>query len=178
MNDFWRNKPDFWRNKTKDNEIYLSQAKEIRADLNYFRMEFGAKNFADIGGYEGRIGIGKSFDIHNGFDLTKNWNEQKFPKNIDVCFTSLTLICFPPDEAAKIIRKMIEKSKMGIYLFEEKAGVNIDNGGKISDEYGGKWAYDWFEVLKDLKKDYEFNSWILSSVVNPRWVRIFITKSR
>lgn len=169
--NFWENKPDFWDNKTRDNKVYEDQKFELITDINHLIDRFGIKRVADVGGYKG--GLCDSFpgveyvnlDIHNGFDITQDWVAQGFedkPKTL--CFTSLTLICFPPDDVQHIINQMLKFSSDLIYLFEEIRPEN-DHCEQISSEYGGKWAYYW---TKFFSKGHA----LAHSKVGPKWARI------
>lgn len=162
---FWAEKPEFWKNKTDGNTLYAAQRKEVRADLFEIAKQYRAKSFADIGGYDGRIGMGKSYDIIDGFDLTKDWEKQKF-KRVDICFTSLVLVAFPPAMVRHIIYQMYKNTHKGIYLFEEAFDpLKYKDGDQVSEHYGGKWAYDWSKMFPGAD--------INVSTVNDRWVKIW-----
>lgn len=163
--NFWVEKPEFWKAKLNNNEVYARQRMEVRKDLFDIASQKRAKTFADIGGYDGRMGMGKVYDIQSGFDLTQDWDKQKF-KPVDICFTSLTLICFSPEQVRHIMYQMYKHTRIGIYMFEEQMNPEKhSHEEKISDEYGGKWAYDWGRMFPEAQ--------INVSEVNDRWIKIW-----
>lgn len=180
--NFWEEKREFWRNKTVGNQIYLKQAYEVRRDLRKIAAMVPHKDvsFLDVGGYDGRIGVGDVIDFYNGFDLTKDWKSQwesidthsHKPRNLkekyNVTFTSLTLIAFPPDQVQFILSQMKEITTDYIYLFEEdRIG---DARVQVNTDYGGKWQYDWMAELTKAGFQVYPGSFEPSNV-NGRWVR-------
>lgn len=171
MNDYWKEKPDFWDNRTRDHKKYEDQKFELIMDINHLIDQFGIKRVVDVCGYKG--GLRDSFpgveyvnlDVVEGFDVTKDWVDQGFeskPKTL--CFESLSLICFPPEQAQFIVDQMLNYSSDLIYLFEE-IRPECDHGEKISDDYGGKWAYHWTKLFSK-------GHALAHSEVGEKWARI------
>lgn len=181
---FWEEKKDFWRNKTLGNQIYMKQAEEVRRDLKKIEKLVAARDvtYLDVGGYDGRIGVGDVIDIFNGFDITKDWKAQwnsldtttNKPRNLqekyNVVFTSLTLITLPPEQVQFILGEMKKVAKDYVYIFEEER-----MGGKsreqVNTDYGGKWQYDWAEELTLAGFTTIPMTDFKPSKVNGRWVR-------
>lgn len=176
MDQFWQDKVDFWKNKTNGNQIYIKQAYEVKKDLRKAEKLCLKKDvtFLDVGGYDGRIGMGDVIDIHNGFDLTKDWQEQwnsdgrVLHEHYNIVFTSLTLICFPPEQVQHILREMRRVATDYVYIFEEQPIGYTPQ--QISAEYGGKWQYNWMDEFR--KAGFlPYPGCFQTSKVNPRWVR-------
>lgn len=169
MENFWSEKNEFWGNKTLDNKAYIDQAEEVRRDLRDLVYIHKIKRVIDVGGYKGRIGeepIGAAnyvnLDIVNGFDITKDWEEQGMvvePKTL--CFTSLVLICIPPESIDTVVAQMKKFSKV-LYFFEESRP--LPHRHKLNDDFGGKWSYDLREFFP--KADFKISS------TNPTWVKV------
>jgi hypothetical protein len=176
--NFWQEKPEFWRNKTLNHETYAKQGEEVAADLIRLIKRHDIDHVVDVGGYKGRIGevldqhlseFSKVFgytvlDIVNGFDVTKTWSSQGYDfGGRTLCFTSLTLICFPPDDAENVIAEMLEYADF-LYLFEEK--TREDAPSKVNDDFGGKWNHDWKEYFTGCTYS------MRESTTSPAWVKI------
>lgn len=176
MANFWADAVDFWSRKTVGNETYEAQKKEVQEDLSQFFVENGIKRVIDVGGYKGRMGEGLdpsieyiSIDFANGFDLTKDWQEQGLElKPNTLCMTSLTLICFDCEQVKRIIGQMWKYSPNILYLFEEVR--DMEHGQQINGDYGGKWAHTWPQYFL---YDNVTRSFITTpSNVNVAWARM------
>jgi hypothetical protein len=177
---YWKDKIDFWRNKTAGNQIYKRQKQEIASDLRTLIEALDITTIIDVGGYKGELGklLPKNvkyinLDISEGFDVTYDWTHQLIEKNIvlddwehTLALTSLFFIVIPPPAVEHVLTQMRKYSKTQ-YYFEEDADDILEgqNSKQISEEYGGKWAYNWTSIIGDV--DYLF------SKVNKKWVRIF-----
>ncbi len=173
--NFWEEKPDFWGNKTLDNAIYEQQGHELGDHINNLAIELKARSVLDVGGYKGRMRdhIKKTltyfnYDLVNGVDITQPWErlgEQRM--KYDIVFTSLVLLCFSPEDVEKIIWEMRGHALKAIVLFEEDwyGTPSFQHGRKISDEFGGKWQYNWLQILKAR----DGNVHMKRSAVNPAW---------
>lgn len=156
--NYWEEKPDFWKNKTDGDAIYEAQGRELGAVINDLAKRLGAQSVLDVGGYTGRMrqylapGLHYfNYDIVNGIDITKPWDKKGEPRmKYDIVFTSLTLICFSPEDVEKIMWEIRGHATKAIVLFEEDwfGHPSFVNGRKISEEYGGKWQHNWLPLLK------------------------------
>lgn len=176
MANFWNDAVEFWSNKTKDNETYEAQKREVQEDLARIIRENGIKRVIDVGGYKGRMGEGldpnveyQSIDFATGFDLTKDWEEQGLELKPDtLCFTSITLICFDEPTVTEIIKQMWKYSPKVLYLFEEAR--LLDHGKQVNGDFGGKWSHIWsnYFVYDGITKNFI----TAPSNVNPVWSRM------
>ena len=154
---WWSNETNFnnWVGKYRKYPIYERQAEEVRRDLKYLRnMNDSQKpTFLDVGGGDGRIGIGTVIDASKGDDITSKETWDKLPM-FDVCFTSLVLITLKEEEVDFVISQMKSHTKEFIYLFEERAaGPNGPAcGALIRDDFGNKYYHNLAQHLKDFKK--------------------------
>jgi len=175
---FWGDSKQFWERKTFGNEIYARQKRELLFDIHNFGKMHNIRRVIDVGGYKGDLAHRlkdfdyRCIDIVNGFDITKDWESQGLKKlPATMCFTSLTLLCFPPEQVEFILSEMLKYSRQ-IYLFEEYNTSCYEHKQKISDEYGGKWAYDWARFAHHHAADFS----ITMSKVNKAWARVGMVK--
>lgn len=175
--NYWQEKPDFWDNRTRDHKAYEDQKAELVADVNKLIDISVIRNVIDVGGYKG--GLRDSFpkakyqnlDIVEGFDITKDWEKQGLQvKPNTLCFTSLSLICFKPEDVRHIFQQMKKYSRV-MYLYEEYRPEE-KHEQQISKEYGGKWAYDWNQLAAELELAYSAKR----SELNTAWIKATIIK--
>ena len=177
--NYWEEKIFFWKNKTDGNDIYKKQKNEVASDLKEIIKREKIKRVIDVGGYDGIVGTllpdGIEYinlDIKHGVDITSEWNKQKTLETLKkvkgtLIFTSLTLICIPPERMHELLRE-IRKYGDTFYFYEEKFNPEkYRDGQQLSEEYGGKWIYDWKRLLA-------WGFWKTEeSKVNPSWIRIW-----
>lgn len=179
MKKWWAEKPDFWHNKTNDNDIYVDQKRELAAFIKE-NFAMGERDILDVGGYKGKaeeyLSAGglryTNYDIVSGFDITKDWDTQTggHPKYFDLSFTSLVLICFPPEKVRHILREMLAHTREGIIIYEQFDPEQKEVVKQVSDEYGGKWIYNWEKLIGEVFSFDEFRRFDFKvSKVNPRW---------
>ncbi len=176
--NYWQEKPDFWQNKLAGNAMYDQQAQELGAHLNALATELGAKTILDVGGYKSRMRqhitptlTYFNYDLINGVDITKPWEKLGEPRiKYDITFTSLVLICLPPEEVEAVIWEMRGHTEKAIVLYEENfyGTPGFEHGKKINEEYGGKWEYNWLKILKA----HDHNIKMRHSTVNKNWSMI------
>lgn len=174
MSNWWGDKNNFnnWLGKLKYKPDYKEQGKEVINDLKSLCT---SDSFLDVGGGDGRIGLGTSIDISNGFDITKNWEKQGLTSTFEVVFTSLVLVTLPENEVDIVLTSMAKHSQRFIYLFEEIGRGPGSCGVQISpdNDYGGKYAHDWETHVRRLFPNAMIYFW--DSTTKPQnWVRIVI----
>lgn len=173
--NYWEQNPSFWESKINGSTIYDVQGKELGDHINALATELGAKTVLDVGGYKSRMRqyikptlTYFNYDIINGMDITKPWERLGEPRiKYDILMTSLTLLCFSPEDVEHIMWEMKGHATKAIVLFEEDwhDRISFEHGSKMNDDYGGKWQYNWLKVLKA----HDDNVQRLQSAVNPHW---------
>lgn len=173
--NYWEEKHEFWGNKTDGNAIYDAQGRELGDHLNELIGRYGAYNVLDVGGYKGRMRqyitpkvMYFNYDIVNGMDITQPWEKPNEPRiKYDFVFTSLTLLCFPPEQVEQIIWNMKGHAIKAVILYEEDwtHQLGFEDGKKLSDDYGGKWQYNWLKLLHAAAG----NVTVKRSQVNKNW---------
>lgn len=171
---WWKDKPEFWANKTLGNPTYEQQGKELGAFLTDLSEHVQATNILDVGGYQGRMKqylpeylLYNNYDIVNDVDITQPWDEQTGGRiHFDIVFTSLTLLCFPTQEVEKILWEIYGHANKAVVIYEEKWNANLKNGTQINQDYGGKWSYNWLQLMK--QKNKAFVHYQISGV-NSQW---------
>lgn len=177
--NYWDEKTDFWNNKTRDNEIYEKQKLELVRDLKKIIKEKKITRVVDVGGHKGIVGTMLpdgieyiNLDFRTGVDISRPWQGQKGMKTFEkkkgtLIFTSLALICLPPEALACVLSE-IRKFGDVFYFYEEAfSHEKHHDAQQLSNDYGGKWIYDWERLFKPWGlKNFE------KSIVNQNWVRI------
>lgn len=146
-NNIWKNEEYFmkWVGKLKHFPIYERQKQEVIKDLKAL-----GKTFLDVGGGDGRIGLGQVLDIQQGFDITKPWSEQGLGKDVkfDVVFTSLVLMCLDEEGVDNFIREAVRHATKAVYLYEEIPNFNRGCGQYKNPETKDKYNHLWTTHLK------------------------------
>lgn len=74
----------------------------------------------------------RGVDLEDGFDITKNWEDQNLTTKFDLVFTSLVLMGFEQKEMESIFKRMFDSSSKYIFIYEE---INCLNEDKFDNNY-------------------------------------------
>lgn len=136
----------YWVSRLNHFSVYEEIKQEILTDIA--KISDGLRlSYYDVGGGNGRIGLGDVLDFQTSIDITKDWESQGINKEVDICFCVLTLICLDDQNVDFVLSQMKKFSTKAIYIYEEKPTLDTICGDCIDKDHQ-KYSHFWGNHLK------------------------------